>query len=77
MTAEITRFAQDMDGCMEPYKSGQWVRYEDVQELLKELDEKTKALQFIEGEGLVCDEYEHISQLRSTAGRVLDKYNNI
>lgn len=39
MSIEITRFDKDMDGSMEPAENGQWVRYQDVRELLESLDE--------------------------------------
>lgn len=48
-----------------------------IQKMQGELEEKTKTLQFIESELVMGDEYAHINLLRSHAGSVLDKYNNI
>lgn len=32
----VTRFNQDMDGSMEPEESGEWVRFECLEELMSE-----------------------------------------
>ncbi len=48
-----------------------------IDKMQRELDEKTEALRYIEDELLTGDEYTHINLMRSHAGQVLNKYNNI
>lgn len=75
---ELTRFSLD-SGQMDSDGDGSWVRYEDVQELLKELEEKTESLGRIKDipNRMWGSDWEEIEEAREVAGKVLQKYNNI
>lgn len=75
---ELTRFSLD-SGKMDSDGGGSWVRYEDVQELLKELEEKNEALGRIKDipNRMWGSDWEEIEEAREVAGKVLQKYNKI
>ena len=68
----VTRFNQDMDGSMEPEESGEWVRFECLEELIQLVQAEER-----EACAKVCDRFAarqmHPAECASAIRAMVDK----